>query len=180
MQRNPVNGVSCRLQHIGFVVEDLAPAAAHFAATYGVGWFLTVPHLEFDELRFRGEPCRWEHSLAFAEWGELQIELQTAHAIEPPELNAMIGQGASAHVSYRVADLSEETSRLEQRGRECFFYAHVGPVEFLFFQDHQLPSYIEVHKDNPFLHEFDEAIAAATRDWDGGEPLLALETPPGQ
>jgi hypothetical protein len=44
----PSNDVGC-LQHIGFVVEDLALAAAHFARTFSVGSFLTIPHLEFDE-----------------------------------------------------------------------------------------------------------------------------------
>lgn len=168
----------CHLQHVGFVVEDLTRAAAHFAATYGVGPFLTVPHLEFDRLRYRGEPCVWDHSMAFAQWGDAQIELQQAHRTDPPELTELIGRPANSHLSYRVPDLDRETARLRAQGLDWFCEAQVGPVQFRFFRDPFLPSYIEVHQDNPFLAQFDASIAEATDRWDGAEPLMTLQTPP--
>lgn len=169
----------CHLQHVGFVVEDLARAAAHFAETYGVGPFLTVPHLEFDQLKFRGQPCVWAHSLAFAAWGDAQVELQQAHHVEPAELAQMIGRPENSHLSYRVPHLERETARLQALGMESFFDAEVGEVHFRFFKDPLLPSYIEVHQDNPFLAQFDTSIATATQSWDGVQSLLPLQTPPG-
>jgi methylmalonyl-CoA/ethylmalonyl-CoA epimerase len=164
-----------RLHHVGYVVEDLEQASSHFALTYGVGPFLAVPHVEFDELTFRGEPCTWEHSLAFAAWGGVQIELQQVDEIDPPELAELIGRpGVLSHASYRVPDLAAETERLGRRGVEPFLHAETGAVSFSLFHDPELPTYIEVHHDNAFVAQFDSAVAAATREWDGSDPLRRL------
>jgi methylmalonyl-CoA/ethylmalonyl-CoA epimerase len=164
-----------RLHHFGYVVEDLQTAAAHFAAAYHVGPFLTVPHVEFDRLSYRGAPCVWEHSLAFAAWGGVQIELQQVDRVDPPELAELTARrGVITHVSYRVPDLVAETERLARVGVEPFLHAETGPVSFSLFADPGLPSYVEVHHDNPFLAQFDSAVLAATRDWDGRDPLRDL------
>lgn len=170
-----MDGSAAELHHIGFVVDDLGRAAAHFAATYGVGPFLAIPHVEFDELSYRGEACVWDHALAFARWGSVHVELQQVNRIEPPELAARIGlPGTLSHASYRVQSLSDETERLRGQGVEPFLHARTAAVQFSFFADPGLPTFIEVHNANPFLAEFDEAIAAAARHWDGKQALQPL------
>ncbi len=173
----PMAGSAAKLHHLGLVVDDLQRAAEHFARTYGVGPFLAIPHVEFDELTYNGEPCVWEHALAFGAWGEIQIELQQQHAIRPTGLAELIGRtNVFTHASYRVSSLEEETERLAGTGVEPFLHARTGPVEFSFFRDPGLPTYIEVHRDNPFLGQFDLAVARATRDWDRQDALLALDS----
>ncbi len=164
-----------QLHHIGFVVDDLERAAEHFVGTYGVGPFLAIPHVEFDELTYRGEPCTWDHALAFATWGGIQIELQQVTTIEPPELAAQIGRpGTLSHASYRVPSLADETERLAGHDVAPFLYARTDAVEFSFFADPGLPTYIEVHNDNAFLAQFDERIAAAAQEWDGQDALRTM------
>lgn len=114
-------GRGTQLHHLGFVVNDLESGAEHLARSFGAGPFLAVEHVEFDELFYLGEPCRWEHSLAFGSWGGVQIELQGIHAIEPEGLAELMGRpGLLTHLSYRVDEFEQTTDHLLACGLKRF------------------------------------------------------------
>jgi hypothetical protein len=77
MRPHSIDGLGCRLEHIGFVVEDRALAAANFRRNVQRRTVSRRPTRGFGEVTFLGQPCTWEHSPAFAAWGDIQIETRS-------------------------------------------------------------------------------------------------------
>jgi hypothetical protein len=163
------------LQHVGYLVDDLKAAAAHFARAYRIGPFIQLPHGSYDLLSFRGGECVWDHSLALAAWGATQIELQAVQRVEPAELAELIGGPARlSHVCYRVADLESEHQRLSHEGFDPFLEVATGPIRFTLFSDPQSSTYLEVHREGPALEHLMNLTQTAAAGWDGGEALVPM------
>ena len=50
--------------------------------TFGAGPFYWLGrHIDFDEVRFRGGDCTFDHSSAIGQWGEVMVELSELHEL---------------------------------------------------------------------------------------------------
>src|SRR4051812_1156278 len=67
---------------LGFVVDDLLPAAAHWAEVFGVGPFHVLPPIEQSWV-CRGVPSAVNIQVAVAQAGPVQIELIKQHCDRP-------------------------------------------------------------------------------------------------
>jgi catechol 2,3-dioxygenase-like lactoylglutathione lyase family enzyme len=171
------------IHHIGYVVDDLQAAAARLAATTGAGPFLAIEHVPLTEATFHGEPCRYDHSTAFAQWGPIIVEISQIHAAEPAGLRDFFSAGrhpAIGHVAWLVDDLEAESARLSAAGMPVVHSGSSGPVRANWHDGGPAFGHpIEVHRVGPELLGFYEVIAGEARNWDGSRPLRPAPAPAG-
>jgi catechol 2,3-dioxygenase-like lactoylglutathione lyase family enzyme len=170
------------VHHIGYVVDDLEAAARHLSAATGAGPFLMLEHVPLADASYRGAPASYDHSTAFGQWGPVIIEISRIHAAEPTGLREFFTAGrhpAIGHVAWLVDDLDGESARLEEAGLALVHSGSSGPVRANWHDGRQLFGHpIEVHRRGPELLGFYETIAAASRTWDGSDPLRPAPPPP--
>ena len=80
------------IRQCAYLVRDLDAAVAWWAAL-GVGPFLAMPEQRMQGYVHRGEPVDPELTLAFANSGELQIELIVAHDDAPSPFREALDAG---------------------------------------------------------------------------------------
>jgi hypothetical protein len=169
--------------HLGYVVDDLQDAARRVSTTTGAGPFLAIEHVPLAAATYRGEPCRYDHSTAFAQWGSIIIEISQIHAAEPPGLRDFLDAGrhpAIGHVAWLVDDLDVESARLTADGMPVIHSGSSGPVRANWHDGGPAFGHpIEVHRSGPELLGFYERIAGEARNWDGGRPLRPAPAPEG-
>lgn len=167
--------------HLGYVVDDLESAARRLAAATGAGPFLLIEHVPLAEATFRGAPARYDHSTAFAQWGQVIVEISQIHDAEPAGLRDFLSAGRHpeiGHVAWLVDDLDAESARLEAAGLALVHSGSSGPVRANWHDGSNVFGHaIEVHRSGPELLGFYDAIAAAARNWDGRRPLRPAPAP---
>jgi hypothetical protein len=162
------------ISHIGYVVSDLARAVKFWASMFGAGPFFLIRDIQFDKVEHFGKSCVFDHSAAFGQWGPIAIELQEIEASAPATLTERLipsRRSTINHVSYISGNALEESQILAAAGAEMFLYAQFGDVEVRFHECRDTGQVIEIHKNCRFIDEFFGGVAAASRDWDGLDPL---------
>lgn len=167
--------------HLGFVVDDLEHAALHWHGTAGVGPFLVLPHVRFDELAVHGRPARFDHTRAFAVHGPLFIELQIIHRVDPvsalDSLNAS-GPAGLHHVGYVVDDLAAQSARLACAGLPRTVVASTEGLDIVMHDATPLTgATIELHRESPRLRSLFDRVRSLAEDWDGRELLIEAPAP---
>jgi catechol 2,3-dioxygenase-like lactoylglutathione lyase family enzyme len=169
------------ITHLGYVVDDIPRAVAWWASTFGAGPFFLVPHLQFDEVTYNGEPAAYDHSSAFGQWGDVKVELTVVHSASPPELQDLLGgpTGRVGHIGFLTDDLASERSAFAAAGMPLFHTGRSGPVEAYWFDGRAtLGHHVEVLQRSDALLGFYEQIRAAHEGWDGADPLRPGGPPP--
>lgn len=139
------------LHHVGYVVDDLADGIARFAAL-GAGPFLELGTVALETCTFEGRPARFEHRVAFGQWGPIAVELQCVDAVEPASFGELMGRpGRIGHVAWVVDDLEAEVARLEGLGIPSFHRGGAGPISVSYHWSSLLGHAIEVHRRNAAL-----------------------------
>jgi len=158
---------------IGYSVPDIAEAAEFFARALGAGPFFVMKDISIPILRNANGPIVWEHTAAFGQWGNVGIELQETHRLDPPDAFGPTYQRTSGvnHLAYIVDDLPQERARLERIGLTLLFEAKNGPHDSLLFDAPLLGHTIEIHRDFVLFQELRAAMVAAAEGWDGSDPL---------
>jgi catechol 2,3-dioxygenase-like lactoylglutathione lyase family enzyme len=164
------------LHHVGFVVQDIEQAAREWHAMTGIGPFLLFEHLPFDEVLLDGAPVAFDHSAAFAAWGDNFVELQVLHRVEPAAARAHFepsGPNALSHLAIAVDDRVGTSDRIARRGVPCAVHAYNGPLAI---SQHaptaSLGFALEVHQRGDFLDGFFGAVAKAAQNWDGAQLVI--------
>jgi hypothetical protein len=168
------------LSHVGYVVDDIEAAASEWQRTFSVGPFLLLDNIAFDEVSYLGEPCTWEHSAAFASWGEVLVELQQHHRIEPPALAEMltaVSGPRTNHFSFVSSTPERDSEYLEAQGHPRFLFARDGDIELRFHFIPSLRHSVEIHRACPALEGFFRQVREAAIGWDGRDPIRPPEAP---
>ncbi len=168
------------IHHVGYVVADLHEGAGRFAQATGAGPFFAIEHMAFDEVTFRGDPAVYDHSSAFARWGDILVELTQVHDAQPPGLaDALAKPGAGlGHVAWLADSLEREIDRLGRLGLVPFHTGRTGPVSAVWFDAGTLLGHpVEVLERSEPLLAFYGLVRAASEDWDGHEVLRPAPVP---
>jgi catechol 2,3-dioxygenase-like lactoylglutathione lyase family enzyme len=167
------------VHHLGYLVDDIATAAGIWAAALGVGPFLLSQHIAFDTAICGETAATFDHSAAFAAWGDTFIELQQVHEAKPSKLAQGLGQGRPRglnHIAYAVGDPAAESARLTDLGLPILLHATIGGVELTWHDAWDSLGYaIEVHRAGDALHGFFDTVRSAAAKWDRVTAILRDE-----
>jgi catechol 2,3-dioxygenase-like lactoylglutathione lyase family enzyme len=176
------------LHHVGYWVDDLQTAVVRAVRTLGVGPFLVHPHVTFDSFTLADgtqvrDAAYFDHSAAFASWGDLVLELSEIHSIDPALATSYRtdgpGEPGPGHVSWVVDDLEAESARLEAEGCPLIHTATSGAVQVAWHHGGPLfPQPIELHRAGPPILGMHARLAALADGWDGSQPLRPMAPAP--
>lgn len=162
----------------GYVVRDIEAAMKHWLEVLGVGPFFYIPEARFERFTFRGVESDPRLSLAFANSGDLQIELIQQHNDAPSMYVEFLNQGREGlqHVSSWEEDIDAIVARAAERGIEVGQRGTIaGGIEFVYFDTGVQPGTVfEVSNLAGPLAAFPQMIADAARSWDGSDPIRVL------
>jgi catechol 2,3-dioxygenase-like lactoylglutathione lyase family enzyme len=166
------------VHHISYVVADLRAAIDWWVTTLGAGPFFIMEDMQLDEAVYLGEPCVFDHSTAFGQWGPIAIELQELHDVQPAGLaQAVSANGAGInHAAFVAEDPVKESARLADMGMPMFLRLRKAHVEVRWHEAPQLGHPVEIHRASPELVALNEGFAQAARDWDGSDPVRPMPT----
>lgn len=167
------------VSHVSYVVHDLEQAVAHWSSVLGAGPFFLVERVAFDELSHHGQPCTWDHSAAFGQWGSIAIELQQLHRSDPPTLTELLQPGPAPginHVAYISPTPEEDSARLSADGHELFLHGRSGNLEIRFHDTRAtLGQAVEIHRRGDGIEHAFRRIASAAEGWDGSNALRPMD-----
>jgi len=163
----------------GYVVRDLESAMRHWTEVLHVGPFFHLPHVEADEVVYRGEPTPVDISIALAFSGDLQIELIQQHNDAPSVYKDFLDAGHEGlqHVSAWTPDYDSALVRFEAAGQRVLQYGTLpGGLRFAYFDTELHPgtvfeiSNLTAEAFKPML----DAMQDAARTWDGTDPIRGV------
>jgi hypothetical protein len=165
-----------RLFQIGFVVDDLLAAAAHWAQVFGVGPFHVLPPIEVP-CTYRGTETGVNVQVAVTQAGPVQIELIQQHCDRASVYRDVLDHGgAGFHQLCTVThDYDATKAHYERLGYELV--SEIDAVE-------PRTAYFETLDDFGFFTEIAEAtpeflgqlakISETCAEWDGTDPVRLL------
>lgn len=133
---------------IAYAVDDVEGAAVLFAAQFGAGPFVIRHHPRF-EATHNGAPAFFNHSSAYGQWGDMQLELVQFGECGPASLHRSITAASGIHhVAMFVESLPAEQSRLTALGLPCVMHASTpSGLQFAFHDAReQLGHLIEIYE----------------------------------
>jgi hypothetical protein len=159
---------------IAYIVPEVRAAAQEWSDRVGAGPFFVFDHFELTATH-NGGSAELDHSPAFGQWGDVQVELIQLHQLEPAAFRAAFGGGAFGlhHVTWFPDDLDAEGARLAQLGWPCVLdmTGHTGTRALFHDARPELGHLIELYVDTPQIRRHYESVARAARGWDGSRPV---------
>jgi Glyoxalase/Bleomycin resistance protein/Dioxygenase superfamily len=162
---------------IAYIVPDVYRAAAEWVTTYGAGPFFVRPHIEVNDVRYRGRPGVFDHSSAYGQWGSLMVELVQDHGLSDSVGREMYGldEGGIHHHAHFVDDLDRAVATLVSEGHVVAMSARSTATRFCFVDMLQtLGHFIELYEPSPRLVGFYDMVASAAVNWDGSDPVRVM------
>ncbi len=161
------------VRQVGHVVPDLDAAMATWLAMDVGPWFI-LPTARRD-MSFRGTMGAPEITIAFANSGELQIELIQQHDDTPSVYREFLDAGHQGlhHHAWWVDDYGPAAQRVTDAGWYTVTSGDSGGLaQFSYFERPELPGVVvELMELNDITRTFMDAIRDASVDWDGSDPV---------
>lgn len=160
----------------GFVVRDLEAAMRHWTGVLGVGPFFVLPRVAFADVTYRGRAVDIQMAVATAYSGDLQIELVQQLNDAPSVYREFLDAGREGlhHVGVATTDYVADLARIRAHGLAV---AQGGSTAagtgFAYFDSagEFQGSMVELFEATPALMKFFAKVQAASRDWDGTDPI---------
>ena len=163
-----------RINQNGYVVRDIEAAMHHWAKVLGVGpWFYIERHKPHS-FSYRGHPSEVEGSAAFANWGDLQIELIQPRNDAPSMFKDFLDSGNEGlqHVSHWTVDYQAVYDRALALGYEVGQEGQFNGERFAYFDTELHPGTIlEISDISGPRRLFFEQVRQSAVDWDGTNPI---------
>jgi hypothetical protein len=163
-----------------WVVDDMEAAARQWVNLTGAGPFFLLPHIQLDELTYRGKPAKLDQSSAVGQWGTVQVELFLQHCQNPSGAREMFaaGQTGVQHLTWFAQDLDAETRRLNEMGFDTVMTCRlpaIGGMRLAWYDARKvLGAMVEVYEDCEPMRKFYRRIAKAADGWNGEHPIRSL------
>ncbi len=160
------------IRQVGHVVPELQPAIDRWLAQ-GVGpWFLLKIPLS---MNCRGAEISPDLTIAFANSGELQVELIAQHDDAPTLYREFLDAGHEGlhHHAWWVEEIDPVIARATGAGwQEVCSGDGGGAARFTYLEHPALPGVVaELMELSPAITPFMDAIRKAAVDWDGSDPV---------
>jgi hypothetical protein len=170
------------VMQISYVVEHIEREMRRWTQQLGIGPFFYLPHFLVEDAVHRGSPCHAEIAVALAFSGSTCFELIHQHNRAPSVFKETIdsrGYGFH-HWAVSTREFDDELRQRESAGNVVASACRVGVGARAAFVDTtaSLGGMIEVIEINPAVEEFFGMVQAASRSWDGSDPVRVLGPPP--
>jgi len=164
------------MQH-GYIVSDVATAAAEWAQRVGAGPFYVLDRIAMDQYYFRGVRTEVELRLAFGYWGSLQIELiqplNDGDTLYSRALQSSAGK--LNHCATVVPDIDALLARKQLQARVIQAGKMPTGLKFVYLEEY-LPGGLHlelIEAQESTLMAF-AGMEAASRRWDGETPVRPI------
>jgi Glyoxalase/Bleomycin resistance protein/Dioxygenase superfamily len=158
---------------IAYAVDHLEREAEIFAERFGAGPFFIRHHPPF-EATHDGGPAIFNHSSAYGQWGDIQVELVRFGECSPASLHRSVaGVSGLHHVAMFVDSLPAAQARLEASGMPCVMLSTTpSGLQFAFHDARaQLGHFIELYEPTDSVQGLYRTVRDAAVDWDGQDPV---------
>ncbi len=161
---------------IAYVVDDAVEAARTWAGQLGAGPFFVRPHIALAQATFRGEPCPFDHTSAYGQWGSVMVELVQDHTVGPSITDGWRGSGPRLHhVACIVDDYTVALGQAAAKGFEVAFEASTRTTPFAFIDTRKVNGhYVEVYPRTNTLDAFYQQVRNAADGWDGTDSVTMI------
>ena len=161
----------------GYVVRDLRSSIDAWLEI-GVGPWLVLPHLTQAGTVFRGRPSEPTASFAFANSGDLQVELIEPEDEEPSAYREFLDGGHEGlhHLAWWAEDYGGVLGRLRQAGWTVVQEGDSGGLARFAYLDQggTTSRVVEVMELTDATKWLAATVRSAADDWDGSEPVRPL------
>ena len=166
------------IMQLSFCPADYDAALAHWLSL-GAGPFFEIPHVQLDDVKFRGEPSAIDFSMALGYYGDLQIELIRQHNDAPSMYTEWSAAGMEGvqHLCVLVDDIAEARRRVALQGGEVVQEATLpGGAGAVIYVDTgggpgSVIEYLEIGEAGRAGFRM---MRDAHRDWDGRDPVRGM------
>ncbi len=167
------------IRQVGHVVRDANVAMRYWTDVLGVGPFYVLPEIEFAHWQYRGNAAPAPVcTLCFAQSGDVQIELIQQHNAAPSAWREFLSAGRSGvqHLSPWFSDTAAydlARQRALAHGLSLVHETTSGAARFCYFETGTLDApLLELSEAMvPEIRTLPDMVAAASRDWDGTDPI---------
>ncbi|MBM3133555.1 MAG: hypothetical protein FJZ95_11080 [Chloroflexi bacterium] len=119
---------------LGYVVRDIEKVCKYYESTFGIGPFSPPMDVNMDGAILRGRPVKTRIKVAFANSGNLQVELIQPVEGENPYFEFLAAKGDGIHhLAFQVDDMNKAKSAFAKKGFQPIFYHDMGVMEFAYF-----------------------------------------------
>jgi len=162
--------------HHAYVVDDIDATVQRLVSQLGAGPFFLIEDVPLEDVRSRGEQAEFAHNSAFGACDGSPIELIEAARLAPERVERGFAGARPRlqHVGYVVPaeQVAAVRGGLDERGLAGYLSSWLGGNETtLHDASATLGHDIEIHADNPGLHDFFAMVLGAADGWDGSRPL---------
>jgi len=161
----------------GYVVRDLERAIDAWLQV-GVGPWLLLPHLKQANSVYRGQPTEPVVSIAFANSGELQLELIVQEDDEPSIYREFLDAGGEGfhHLAWWVEDFDAVARAAHGAAWPLVHFGDGGGMaKFAYYDPGGVTStVVEVMELTDATRWLVSTVQAAALDWDGADPVRNL------
>ena len=174
------------IRQVGHVVRNVDSAMAYWTGTLGIGPFYVLRETRMTNFHYRGRPSPdIIVSLAFAQSGDVQIELIEQHNDVPSAYREFLSAGREGmqHLSPwfdNSADYDTARAELLQRGLQPVHETRHddGTPRFVYFETGTPEApLIELSEALlPSVRIVPDMVAAASVGWDGMDPIRDFTT----
>ena len=162
-----------------WVVDDLTTAIHGWLDTTRVGPFFVIPHIRA-EISYRGKPTELDTSVAWAQAGDMQIELIQQHNDGPSAYrdSVPVGHNAVHHIALVTDDFDAERARYQKAGIEVPYESSANGIRVVYFDTRAtIGCMTELSERNPITGGLFSMVAQAAADWDGTDPVRQVPIP---
>jgi len=168
------------IRQIAYFVPDIRKAATAHAERFGSGPYIVNDNILVQQAWYRGEPCLFDHSSAYGQWGEIMIEFAQQNNIGPSPFHDLYPEESKRfglhHVAVFVEDLGRAIEECSAQGFETALYAKLND-DFAFAMIDTVAAYghmVELYEPVDMLIDFYATVRQAAADYGGQRPILTL------
>jgi Glyoxalase/Bleomycin resistance protein/Dioxygenase superfamily len=164
-------------RQIGYVVRDLDASIAAWLSL-GIGPFYVMRNIRQDAI-YRGQPCSISFSVAFANNGDLQIELIHQHDETPSIYTEFLDSGHEGmnQLAWWAPDFPATIDAITAAGWSAVWSGGGdGQTRYAYFEipRSEPATIIEIMELNDMSAGLASLVRSAAAGWDGSDPIRRL------
>lgn len=163
------------IRQLGYVVDDIEAAMAHWTSVMGVGPFFYKERIQIENYQYKGSSYAPHNSIALANSGPVQVELiQTCNDVPSMYRDfKRAGNRGLQHVAFWTTSYDADLSRLKAQGLNPVMQGEVGANgRFIYFDREAHPgTVIELSEVMGPKGRLFDMIRTASEGWDGSDPI---------